>query len=278
MAGTITDYQGNPINVGGSVDIQQLLTSGIPIAKINNVQIYAPQNVLSGKLYCACGDSFTYGDFSGEDGSTDTGESAWNEYNHDYDWGCNKTYPYWIAKRNGMILNNIAQNGATLQNFVAYARYNNIPLNADYVTIKFGINDSHNNRPIGTIDDNTSDTFMGCWNVLLAWLITNRPNAKIGVIASNGCDAETYSTATAQVCKKYGVMCLDEEHDDNVPFFFRQEFKASTNGVPASIKTLLYTRYAVNYNGVHGGRTNNHPNVEAYIYESTFVEAFLRSL
>lgn len=43
MAQTITDYQGNPLDVGGSVSIQRQLTSGVPIAKINNTQLYAPE-------------------------------------------------------------------------------------------------------------------------------------------------------------------------------------------------------------------------------------------
>lgn len=42
MADTITDYQGNRIDVGGSVTIQRQLLSGTQIAKINGIQIFAP--------------------------------------------------------------------------------------------------------------------------------------------------------------------------------------------------------------------------------------------
>lgn len=43
MADTITDYQGNPIDVGGAVSIVRQLLSGVPIAMINGIQLYAPQ-------------------------------------------------------------------------------------------------------------------------------------------------------------------------------------------------------------------------------------------
>ena len=39
----IYNKNGNPIDVGGSVTIQRQLLSGVPIAKINDVQLYAPQ-------------------------------------------------------------------------------------------------------------------------------------------------------------------------------------------------------------------------------------------
>lgn len=37
------DNEGNPIDVGGSVKIVRQLLSGVPIAKINEIQLYAPQ-------------------------------------------------------------------------------------------------------------------------------------------------------------------------------------------------------------------------------------------
>lgn len=39
----IFDKDGNPIDVGGAVSIVRQLLSGVPIAKINDIQLYAPQ-------------------------------------------------------------------------------------------------------------------------------------------------------------------------------------------------------------------------------------------
>lgn len=43
MADNLYDNKGNVLNVGGSVNIQRQLISGVPIAKINGVQLFAPQ-------------------------------------------------------------------------------------------------------------------------------------------------------------------------------------------------------------------------------------------
>lgn len=44
MAQYVYDYQGNPLNVGGEVTIQRQQLSGVPIAKINGTQLYAPNS------------------------------------------------------------------------------------------------------------------------------------------------------------------------------------------------------------------------------------------
>ena len=233
---------------------------------------FANGNVLYAKKYVACGDSFTHGDFSSTsvDGNPEEGST---EYESTYDkrMGTYKTYPYWIAARNNMKLVNLAKNGDKLVNFAQESNLSQIPEDADYITIKYGINDSHQSVPIGTLSDTDNTTFLGAWNIVLTWLITNRPNAKIGIIASNGCDTEEYSKASVQAAKKYGILYIDEENGENVPYFLRQTFKANNQGIPSAIKSLRTAQYRVS-------PTNGHPNIEAHKFESTFIEAWMRTL
>lgn len=233
-------------------------------------------NLLWGKKYVACGDSFTHGDFNGyvdPEGHTGTASDA-----YDSEWGCYKTYPYWIAKRNNMTLINEAVNGSTITNpddagsrRFAYQRYMNIPADADYITLKFGINDSasHQNMPIGTINDTETNTFYGAWNVVLTWLITNRPNAKIGILIGNGLNGpndEPYCEAMRLIAKKFGIPYLDEDLDDQVPLTFR-----TNKNVDPTIASLRQSQYRVT-------SSNGHPNVACHKEQSAFVENFLRSL
>ena len=240
-------------------------------------------NVLYGKKYVACGDSFTEGDFSGW--ADENGLSGKNSpVIYDSDLKMYKTYPYWIAKRNGMTLINEAKCGSILgysPNYVAspdtvpistsnpfaYTRYKSIPLDADYITIKFGINDEHQSCPIGTIDDTTADTFLGAWNVVLEYLITNLPYAKIGIIVTNG-STKPYTDATIQAAKKWGIAYLDYLNDDKVPLMLRCGYKS---GVCTTAANLRMNQQKV-------GSANAHPNLYAHMYESTIVENFLRSL
>ena len=192
---------------------------------------------------------------------------------YDREWGCYMTYPYWIARRNGMKLVNIAKCGATLalpaqkknECFVT-DKMETIPEDVDYILFKFGINDSWQ-VPVGSIDDTEADTFYGAWNIVLEWVRKNRPYAKVGVIASNDCKTEEYSLATAAVCLKYGIPCLDEEHDDNVPYFYSQKFKSC----PEDVRHDRDSIYRVS-------SQNSHPNIAAHRFESLIVESFIRSL
>lgn len=237
-------------------------------------------NILYGKKYVACGDSFTAGDFSSyvdPDGHSGTNSDA-----YDKTWHMYKTYPYWIAKRNGMTLINEAVNGSTMTNSddggssrFSYQRYQNIPADADYITLKFGINDSasHQNMPIGTIDDTETSTFYGAWNTVLTWLITNRPNARIGILIGNGLSGnghgvqdEAYCVAMRAIAKKFGIPYLDEDLDDNIPLTFR-----TNKDVDSTIKTLRYDQFKVS-------STNSHPNIVCHKLQSEFIEAFLRRL
>lgn len=158
---------------------------------------------------------------------------------------------------------NVAQ---TLRNPFSLNRYKAIPEDADYITIWFGINDTaHTN--LGTINDTTNETFYGAWNVVLEWLITNRPYAKIGIIVTNGAGA-TYRQATRDVAKKWGIPYLDMMGDLQVPVIFGRESELS---LTSKANTLRRSSFVVT-------SSNGHPNIQAHEYQSTFIEAFLRRL
>lgn len=250
------------------------------------VRLNPPQynpSVLTGKKWVACGDSFTHGDFTGIDDPAEytfqSGEYA----------GELMVYPFFIGRRTGCTVINEAVNGSHMgyvegrgnKNFSApNGRYTQIPSDADYITLYFGVNDgpNHQNVPIGTITDGTTDdpddpqntTFYGAWNIVMDYLTNkdNYPNAKIGIIISNGCDNIDYPNAEIAIAKKWGVSYLDMNGDYKVPMVFR------VNGKPdlsATIKNRRNEQYRVS-------ETNGHPNVACHEDESTFIQAWLESI
>lgn len=104
-------------------------------------------NILKGKKWTACGDSFTEGDFTGF--VDENGLSGKNSpVIYDGNRGMYKTYPWWIAERNNMELVNEAKCGSKFTNVdnatsgnVFSLRYKNVPLDSDYITFMFGLNE-----------------------------------------------------------------------------------------------------------------------------------------
>lgn len=226
---------------------------------------------LCGKKLVTCGDSFTEGDFW-DYIATDGTKDRFSVEIYDGKWNCYMTYPYWIAKRNGMHLVNMAKCGSMIgineehdcEYFVKDKLYQ-VPEDADYILFKFGINDSWN-MEMGEIADTVSTTFCGAWNITLKYLKENRPYAKLGVIVSNYCKSREWGEAVIAICEKYGIPYLDEEGDD-VPYFYGQKFK----DYPEEIKARKDSAYCCSPD-------NGHPNVDAHKIESHIVERFLLSL
>ncbi len=242
-------------------------------------------NVLYGKKWAVCGDSFTNGDFNNALDNDIYIEDGMYK-------GQKKVYGYLIANRNEMQVQHLALGGRTMAtppdesftNCFSYdGIYNSIDKDVDYITLYFGINDSHHRQratasdgedtsgviALGTIEDTDASTFYGAWNVVMEYLITNYPYAKIGIIISNGCETVDYPNAEIAIARKWGVPYLDLNSDYQVPMMNR------TNGRSETCAKALEVRnrnFAVNY-GV-----NNHPNAKAHEYISTFIENWLRSL
>lgn len=248
----------------------------------------ASKEILSGKKWAAFGDSFTFG---ATQSVLPDGIYA----------GKRKTYPFFIGNRTGIeILESFFASGRTLANpadgtFTNSATnpnspgyYQNLPEDVDYITIYLGINDSHHapgsgggdgedntgEIPIGAISDNTTATYYGAWNVLLSWLIENRPFAHIGIIISNGCDSADYRTAQIAIARKYGIPFIDLNGDDRTPFMIRSQ----NNNIPSAIRSMRTRKQAVDYDGTQTGSVNLHPNDDAHLFESFFIENFLRTI
>jgi lysophospholipase L1-like esterase len=251
-----------------SVDVD-LLNSGI-----------SDGNILYQKKWAVCGDSFTAG--------------ATNNVIADGKYAGQKiVYPYLIGNRNNMDIVNFFEHGRTLAypsdgtfansltNPSANWYYQNIPADADYITIYLGINDGNHYAGssqdeedttgyigLGAIDDNTTATYYGAWNVVLSWLMANRPFAHIGIIISNGCLNADWMNAQIAIANKYGLPYLNLNGDERCPAMIRSQ----NPNIPASVKAIIKNKQAVDPD------SNTHPNDDAHIFESTFIENFLRSI
>lgn len=225
-------------------------------------------NILYRKKWCVCGDSFSVAGYAQGDAPIE--DYIYQEGRYA---GQQIVYPYIIGLRNGMDVINLAQGGMTMCNIngdransLSNTVYRNIPLDADYITIKLGINDHNFNSPLGTIDDTTTTTFYGAYNVVLDYITQNCPFAKIGIIVTNGSSKE-YTDATLAIAKKWGIAFIDEVNDPSVPLLHRVQ----REGVSQAIYQRKLEAFRVS-------ETNTHPNTKAQYYEASFIENWLRSL
>lgn len=244
-------------------------------------------NILLNKKWAVLGDSFTAGSYAGSDDPNITiqDDGPFKGY------PC--TYANFIANRNNMTLQNFSAGGMTIamppegefKNSLTYnEKYKTIDSDVDYITLYYGINDSHHEDkssgddgedktgliPFGDINDNTIYTFCGAWNVVLEYLITHYPYAHIGIIISNGMDRTDYGDMEIRMAKKWGVPYLDMLSDYQVPLMHRVSpyFRPETCAAAFAAKTVFYT----NQSG------NSHPSALAHKYQSTFIENFLRRI
>lgn len=247
-------------------------------------EIANANNILYKKKWAVCGDSFTNGVLS-----TTLTDGIYK--------GKKIVYPYIIGNRNNMVIYKFFEGGRTIAypasgtfansltapNTDGY--YQNIPTDVDYITIYLGINDDNNHHgyvgsgtpdsdgestegyiPLGTIEDTTTSSFYGAWNTVLTWLITNRPNAHIGIIVTNG-STETYRQAVISIAEKYGIAYIDMNGDQRTPAMIR----TCNPNISNVVKDALKEKWRVSVD-------NTHPNDAAHNYESTFIENFLRSI
>lgn len=240
-------------------------------------------NILYGKKWAVCGDSFTNGNFKGApEGEPLFAEGAFA--------GKRRTYANLIAERNGMTVQHLAVGGMTMAtpkeggfvNCFSLGLYREIDADADYITLCFGINDSHHRPkstgddgevkagiiPFGTLEDTDTSTFCGAWNAVLPYLIEHHPFAHIGILISNGCETDEYRKAEIALAQKWGLPWLDLNGDARCPVMGR-----STNpDILQSVRDFRTRMFAVN------PPQNTHPNAKAHEYESVFIEHWLRGL
>ena len=239
---------------------------------------YWYRSILNGKKIVACGDSFTEGDYTGE------GDLNAHKFQDGPYAGSYKVWPFFIGHRTSARIQNLAVSGSCMTTIPAlvpsywpdgcfsYLRYQQIDADADYIIIKYGINDAKYLRDgdvtLGTIDSSDINTFYGAWNTVLSWIVTNRPKAKIGIIITNGTDYQDVIDAEIAIAKKYGVPYLNLATDDKVAYFYRQPLRTD---VASSIRNARGNYYKMS-------SSNAHPNDACQEYESTIIEAWIRSL
>lgn len=244
------------------------------------MQVKDKSNILYGKKLVVCGDSFTQGDFTGfvdENGL----QGKDSPVIFDPKQQMYKTYPWWIAERNDMELVNEALCGSTMalskahladpehvdisdRSPFALERYKKVPLDADYILLQFGLNDMHNTH-LGSIDDETNETFFGGFNVVFEYFLTHIPYAKIGTVISNSGLNESYRQAIIAVSKKWGIPYLDLAGDDAIQATLKK------NGMCEKAIELRNKVY-------HVSQKNMHPNLMGHKMISTAYEAFLRRI
>lgn len=108
-----------------------------------------------------------------------------------------KRYVDYISERNNMVLvnkgmsgrqlcNNGTLNGQAVPSLISsYAT--DIPSDADFILCQIGANDVSRKWETaqGNDTDMTTNTFKGCWNLLLVGMKTQFPNAKVGIILAH---------------------------------------------------------------------------------------------
>lgn len=233
-----------------------------------NIETQSGGNILYGKKWVACGDSFTAGGYNTTDGFY---QSVYI-YQDGRFAGQAIVYPFIIGLRNNMNIVNLATGGQTMatsdNSFMT--RYTTIDADADYITIMLGINDKLQGIPVGTLEDSTNSTFCGAFNIAMEHIITNHPFAHIGIMVSHGTNDEIME-ATRGIAERWGVPYLDYG-SPQVPLMNRY----TGRNVCAKAQEIRERNFCVISDGVTP--TNSHPNTAAHYYESTFIENWLRSL
>lgn len=161
-------------------------------------------------------------------------------------------------------------------NSFAKNRYNNtdkIPLDTDYLTIMFGLNEYDiADSPETLGDENSTDdtTWWGAWNKVLKYYITNMPNCKIGIIIADSWFNEKLRDATIKIAEYYGIPYLDLKGDPKVPMMIGGRYPSLGKVSPEAVKQRN--------KAFQISETDSHPNPKAHLYRSTIIENFLRSL
>ena len=149
-----------------------------------------------------------------------------------------------IADKMGATAINYGVNGSWVSYNEAMAgqemctRYADMTDDADYVTVKGGINDINNHAPLGALGDTEKTTFYGALDILCQGLLEKYPGKKIAYITplyyGNSDTAGQYIKAIFEVCNQYGIPVIDMYHSG--PF---------SAAVPAEIRALYF------YDGLH---------------------------
>lgn len=232
-------------------------------------------DILNGKKWVVCGDSFTVGTLSGYTDSE--GHTGYESDGFDPIQGKIKTYSYFIANRTGINLHVLAKSGSDLTNISGASapfsdegsiiNYTQIPSDADYITIAYGLNESDlTAEQIGTKTDITNETLWGAYSVVLTSILTANPSVKIGIIINDAWMTQTYHDALIEIAKYWGIPYLDLKNGAEIPMGINGRLDECSE----TAKTLRNSAFKI--------VSNAHPTPKAQEYRSTVIENFLRSL
>ena len=226
-------------------------------------------NVLAGKKYVACGDSFTEASNLGRD-------------HYDNELKCYESYAWMIAKRNGMVYAPDAISGSRMTNVggegwrpFSLDRYKHIPEDADYITLMFGLNEfdfCNAESTKGTVGSTDNTTVWGAWDVVLEWILTNRPKARVGIIISDAWLPQSYAKTLIDIANYWGVPYLDLGGDPNIPLMNGGRRPGSGTTCSGKAAELRNRQHYQSY------PDDSHPNYDGHVWRSTVIENFLRSL
>lgn len=169
-----------------------------------------------------------------------------------------------------MSITNACQSGSQPIDYCSpfsYQRYLNIPKDSDYITLCFGINDARL-CTVGSINDITYNTFYGAWNIVLEWILTNIPYAKVGILIL-GREENDFYRAILDIGKKWGIPVLDMIGDENITPII--DSRVSSFGYSAKAKQLRKAAF-------DGTTSDTHPGYKGHQYMSSTIEHFMRSL
>lgn len=248
------------------------------VSDSNTYKLLPVHDILYGKKWFACGDSFTAGDFTGyrdSEGHTNTASDAFDPLNNEW-----KTYPYWIGKRTGIIYDDTTCaaggigftniSGATnpFSSTSSSRNYTKIPADCDYITLQFGLNEiGLTAEQIGTNADTTNETLWGAYYTVLNSILTANPTVKIGIIITDAWMNQTYHDALVDIAKYWGIPYLDLKNGELVPMM--------NNG---RLMTTCQTTKDLRDGAFCISSSNAHPTPKAHEYRSTVIENFLRTL
>ena len=292
----VTIYPGNVSSPNTTKGVEVTIPNGITTLKVsgatysshrllvykvtlgNTYKALPVNDLLYGKKWFACGDSFTAGLFTTY---TDSQGHTFEESDaFDSVLGLWKTYPYWIGKRTGIQFDDVtcayagvdftSISGADtpFSNSSSSRNYTMIPSDCDYITLQYGLNElGLTAEQIGTKTDSTNETLWGAYNVVLEAILTANPKVKIGIIISDAGMTQTYHDALIDIAEYWGIPYLDLKNGVEVPMMN----KGRLDDCSSVAKNLRDSVFCISSN-------NAHPTPIGHEYRSTVIEAFLRML
>lgn len=230
---------------------------------------------LFGKTICCCGDSITYGTDMDPEGFTDETRATVYQSDANGDFALvtgnyRMTWNWHIADRNSMTLYNAGVGGSTMEGLIAHhgfslenGRYTKLPDNIDYLLLWFGWNDAAYGT-LGTINDDTNQSFYGGYNVVIPYLQNKYPYAKIALIVPFGSD-DGHREAIRLLGNKWGLAVWDN-YLGGTPLYYGKE---DSVGVKASV---------VNANRLKFQANGAHPNHYGHKQLADMIEEFLKGI